>query len=202
VIDPRQYFAAQAAAYNLPNLPARLTVIDVLTACDIDGSTVPYAIVVKEADGTIRLVFHGTRDWQEIVADIDAVPDGDCSAGVAGRFKTLAAQSGAALSTYAGAKVGGHSLGADLAVKWIQAYGASEYCLFAYPCLCEQAVLDALTPIPGIICEVRGDPIAMLVTGYSRPSNVTRFKAPRFDLDPLYYHELTTYEAAIGAAAA
>lgn len=197
-MDPSIYIKVIQLAY----VGTSLNVVDAFMGMDVDGMK-PYAVVMNHPDVGDIVAFRGTMNFIELLEDVDIIPaitvPGQMTQGVAITYNSLVTASGVPLETYSEAKVTGHSRGANLAAAWAAQYKSPEYCLFAYPRLCGEKIIQGLRTLPGNIFHMYGDPVAGLLTLWpSAPiEKQIMLKATSKSLDPLHYHALSTYEAAL-----
>lgn len=200
--DPRTYFAAQTAAYALPNPSPGL--IDVLIGQDLNGLS-PYAAVLQNPDGSQTVAFKGTTDEPEWIEDAEITPVktalGTVTEGIWLTYTGLQTQSGVPLSRYGGASVCGHSRGGPLAALWAIQYNSPDYCLFACPRLLGSDALATLHNRVGMAWQMKGDLVPLVFIAYPELPAVTEFPAPSsiFPLDVKGHHVFASYQLGITA---
>lgn len=203
--DPRPFFPAQDAAYNLPMATFGVTAVDTIVGEDSAVGLVPYGVIIQEADGTLTAAVRGTDDSIEWVEDFDAIPVqtplGIVARGIQVSFSAFRTTSGADLASYKVSRVEGHSRGGPLALLLSAKYGWP-CLLYACPKLVSQQVLDKANILAG--WHVNGDPVPDVAPGYPSPPNVQRIYPPPGIpiLDLGKHHAFATYKAAIALALA
>jgi len=202
VIDSSAYFPAIQAAYALPGALAGDSLVDTILGMDLDGER-PYAAIVSMPDGSQVIGFAGTRTGAEWIEDFEAeqvqTALGGVSYGIWCTYSTLRTASGVRLSTYAKAKVGGHSRGGPLAALWAIDHGSPEWCLFNSPRLLAADTLAKLAAIPGVMNQVIGDLVSLLASFYPAFPFVNKVEAPGIG-DIVYHHKFSTCIAALNPA--
>lgn len=163
----------------------------------------PYGAVWKDEIGQLTVAFAGTRDLPEWIEDFDVRPIetqfGPIANGIWETFKAFRCSSGVQLSTYANARVCGHSRGASLAACWAAQFSSPEYCLFACPRLAGDGVTDRLAKLPGTAWQVIMDLVPLVFDAYpALPSRILIKPAAGIGiLDAKAHHIWANYKTAI-----
>ena len=201
MIDPRPFFAAQDAAYDLED-PANVPgpqVLDVIIGNDTDGAS-RYGVIWQEVDGTITAAYRGTSDKPEWAEDFDVTPVetrlGQVTAGIWITYGSQSLLSGKLLTAYKVARVVGHSRGGPLAICFSAEFGSTAI-VFACPKLVGDDVLAKSKPDCG--WHMWGDVIPDLDPDWPSLPLVQRIKPPKGVgfLDVEAHHIWENYKTAI-----
>jgi hypothetical protein len=203
MFDPRSFFPAQEAAYNLPltGSGTESGLIDTLLADDLDGP-LPYGALVPGPGGKPILGIAGTRDGEEWILDFDFLPVdtplGAMSRGIWQTVRSWRWLSGKPLNAYEIGGVCGHSRGGPLAITLSAILGIPAV-VFACPRLVSADVLNKANVLSHVWVE--GDIVPLAAPGYqSIPNTVSISPAPGVPIFSVRAHHIfPNYEAAINA---